>query len=511
MSSVNRSPNRVGSSDPGLAPRGSDSVASRTLTIGMRLTLWGTAVTTSVCLVLCIGLYLGLSYSLYAEVDGFLAGEVQEFRTILTEFKGDLREVERDIRRELGSRPHADLNFRLLDKDGNLQVTGDPRDRLDRHWAFELPAMVADGRPNFETIPIKGMEQSARVCSRWVKLPDGTPCIIQATYLLDRVDRSLSLYRRWSGLGLLAAALLALGGGRWLARRSLRDVGRMTRAARRIGSGSLAERISRTGTGDELDHLAATLNEMLDRIEIQFRQIQQFTADAAHELRTPLAALRGSAEVALSRPRSAEELRKVVEDSIEYYAQLARLTDDLLLLARADAGHLHLHRERVRLDQAVCDVVDLFSAAAHEKGIRLRVDRVEPVLVDADAGRIRQLVGNLLDNSIKYIGQGSRIDVGVWGDNGRCILSVKDDGIGVSAEDQPHVFDRFYRADKMRVSTESSDKQAARTSGAGLGLAICQSIAKVHSGTIELSSGAEGGTRVTVCLPRVADQGKSES
>ncbi|HUN82579.1 MAG TPA: heavy metal sensor histidine kinase [Phycisphaerae bacterium] len=475
------------------------------LTIGMRLTLWGTAVTTAVCLILCIGLYLGLSYSLYAEVDGFLAGEVQEFRTTLNEYKGDLKEVERDIRRELGSRPRADLNFRLLDKDGNLLVTGDPRDRLDQHWAFEIPAR-SDIRPIFETIPIKGTEQSARVCMRWLKLPDGTPCVIQATYLLDRVGRSLSLYRRWSATGLIAAALLALWGGRWLARRSLRDVGRMTHAARRIGSGSLAERIARTGTGDELDHLAATLNEMLDRIENQFRQIQQFTADAAHELRTPLAALRSSAEVALSRPRSADELRKVVEDSIEYYGQLARLTDDLLLLARADAGQMQLHRERMRLDQAVCDVVDLFSATAHEKGIQLQVDRAEATWVNADAGRIRQLVGNLLDNSIKYIGQGSRIDVAVWGDNGRCLLTVKDDGMGVPAEDLPRVFDRFYRVDKAR----SSKNEAARTSGAGLGLAICRSITRVHSGTIELASGAEGGTRVTVSLPRAEDQGQSE-
>ena len=464
----------------------------RSLTIGMRLTLWGTAVTTAVCLVLCVGLYLGLSYSLYAEVDGFLAGEVLEFKSILAEYKGDFGQIERDIRRELGSRPHADLNFRLLDKDGNLLVTGDARDHFNRRWD-EIPR---DSTAHFfETVVIPGLTYPARVCSRWAALPDGTPCILQATYLLDRVQRSLSLYRRLGAVALIAAVLLALVGGRWLARRSLRDVGRMTQAARRIGSSTLSERIARTDTGDELDHLAETLNEMLDRVELQVRHIQQFTADAAHELRTPLAALRGSAEVALSRPRSADELRKIIEDSLEYYAQLARLTDDLLLLARAEAGRLHLDREKLRLDQAVGDMVDLFAAAAHERGIQLRLDGAEPVWVEADPSRIRQLIGNVLDNAIKYIGQGHLIEVAVKGENGRGVISVRDDGIGISDEDLPHVFDRFYRADKVR------SRQSA--GGAGLGLAICQSIAKVHAGTIELERAPGTGTKVTISLPRV--------
>lgn len=466
-------------------------------TVGMRLTLWGTAVTCSVCLILCVGLYIGLRLSLMGEVDRFLEGEVLEFRSILSEANDNLLEIEQDIRRELGSRLRNDLTFRLLDSHGRLLVTSDPDDRLPPQWMPPARDAEDESRVVLETVPLAGLDYPARVCSRWVTLPDGSSCLAQATYLLDRVNNSLSIFRRACALALLLAALLAFVGGRWLANRSLVPVGRMANAARRIGAaGTLSERIDRTGTADELDRLAETLNEMLERIERQVRQIQQFTADAAHELRTPLAALRGGAEVALSRARTSEELRKVMEESIEHYVRLSRLTDDLLLLARADAGHLALHVEKFRLDRAVADVVDLYAPAAGEHGLDLRLGESREVWIEGDSSRIRQLVGNILDNSIKYIGNGKRIDVSVAVENGRAALRVKDDGVGISPDEVDHVFDRFFRADKARVHESSN--------GAGLGLAICQSIVKLHQGTIDLQSTPNIGTQVVVSMPSIA-------
>jgi|CXWL01.1.fsa_nt_gi heavy metal sensor kinase len=464
------------------------------LTVGMRLTLWGTAVTSGVCLILCVGLYVGLRISLYGEVDRFLEGEVLEFRAILTEEDETLSEIEREIRRELGSRMHDDLTFRLLDAQGNLIVTSDPGDRLPRQWAPLAHGPEVENTAYLETVPLAGLDFPARVCSQWVRLPNGSSCIAQATYLLDRVHNSLSMFRRACFIALMLATVLALFGGRWLAIRSLAPVGRMTIAARSIGAGgTLSERIGRSGTSDELDLLAETLNAMLDRIEKQVRQIQQFTADAAHELRTPLSALRGGAEVALSRDRSALELRKVIEESIEHYIRLSRLTDDLLLLARADAGHLQLQCERLRLDHAVADVVDLYAPAAGERGLSLRLESSREVWINGDGARIRQLFGNILDNSIKYIGDGKSIGVHVEAANGHAIVRVKDDGVGIAADDVGRVFDRFYRADKSR--------SRERNNGAGLGLAICQSIVKLHQGRIELRSTPNIGTEIIVSLP----------
>lgn len=180
---------------------------------------------------------------------------------------------------------------------------------------------------------------------------------------------------------------------------------------------------------------------------------------------------------------------------MEHYARLSRLTDDLLLLARADAGHLRLARERLRLDQAVEDVVDLFGGVASERDVQLRLERADPVWIEGDGARIRQVISNVLDNSLKYIGSGRHIDVAVTATNGLACVSVRDDGIGIPPEDLPRVFDRFYRVDWSRARRG--------TEGAGLGLAICRSIARAHGGEIDVCRGTDGGTEVSLSLPRV--------
>ena len=309
-------------------------------TIGARLTLWGAATTLLACVLMCAILYFGLRHSLLAEVDGFLEGEVYEFRSILTEEKenADLAGVEREIRRELGSRLRRDLTFRLLDYSGKLLLTSDPKDPLPNPWS--PPPIAGPGTESAFNVTVRAprTQSSYRVCSYSVTLHDDVACVAQAAYILDSVERSLALFRRVCLGALLAVPVMALAGGYVLARRSLRPVEKITQTARLIGARQLSQRIALTGNGDELDRLAQTLNDMLDRIEGHVLRMQQFTADASHELRSPLAALRGGAEVALSRPRSAEELRTVVEESMEHYTRLGRIAEDLLLLARADVG-----------------------------------------------------------------------------------------------------------------------------------------------------------------------------
>lgn len=456
-------------------------------TLGGRLTALATGITLTVSLLVCAALYVGIRHSLYEEVDAFLAGEVMEFRAILSAVHGDLGDVQRKVRTELGSRQRGDLTFRLLDADGRVLLTSDASNQLPDPWP--VPARRPAGLL-FRTESGSGQAAHTRTGSQWVE-SDGAVRIVQATYLLDQVNDSLGRFLQICAAALAAAAVLAVIGGRVLAARSLRPIGTMVSAARRISVESLRQRLDRTGSGDELDVLAATFNEMFERLEKQVGQLRQFTADAAHELRTPLAALRGNAEVALSGRRSAEELRAGIAESIEEYDRLARIADDLLLLARADAGQEFVRRAPMRLDTAVHDIVDLFTPLAEERGVDLRCVTQDQVWIDGDDGRLRQMIGNLLDNALKYTPGGGRVEVQLEARDGAAALTVRDTGAGICAEHLPHVFDRFYRADRART----------RDGGAGLGLAISRTIIEGHGGAIGLDSTAGRGTTVHVRIP----------
>jgi signal transduction histidine kinase len=203
--------------------------------------------------------------------------------------------------------------------------------------------------------------------------------------------------------------------------------------------------------------------------------------------------LQGSAEVALVRDRSAEDLRGVIESSIDHYRRLRKISDDLLLLARIDSGEDILAHERIRLDELIDDVVDLYEPAAVEAGLQLTFASREPIDVVGDGGRMRQVIANLIDNAIKYSKAPGHVSVSLIGVNGLAVIEIRDTGVGIPAEDLPHVFERFYRADRARTKVGSS--------GAGLGLAICQSIVTAHGGRITLSSRDGGGTLARLELP----------
>jgi len=310
---------------------------------------------------------------------------------------------------------------------------------------------------------------------------------------------SLALFRRVCGAGLALATILSVVAGRILSRRSLRPVQTLTETAGRIGAETLGERVRLVGTDDELDRLAETINRMLDRIERHVDQVQQFTADASHELRSPLAALRGNAEVALTRNRPAEELRRVLENSIEHYDRLSRIAEDLLLLAKADTGHQIVRKEGVRLGRAVRSVADLYGPMACDHGIELVLGDCQEIRLEGDGARLRQLIGNLLDNAIKNTKTRGRITVSLTPMNGNARLEISDTGSGIPAHHLSRVFDRFYRVDRAR---------SAQHGGTGLGLSICRMIAECHGGSIDIASSPGEGTSVVVTIPldRGADQ-----
>jgi heavy metal sensor kinase len=462
-------------------------------TIGVRLTVWGAGVTLCVCALVCLVLYVGLFYSLRHEIDAFLEGDLREFIVTIDQHADDDAALERAIRRELGSRTRRDLAFRLFDLDGHLIVSSEPNDELASLWAAPPGSVEKPPYVHLETARSIGQPYGYRTCSRRITTSDGRSCTAQASYCLERMMTSLALFRRVCAVVLALAVILAIVSGRILARRSLRPLQALTQTAQRIGANSLTERVPMAGTDDELDRLAQTINNMLDRIERHVRQVRQFTADASHELRSPLAALRGNAEVALSHPRSADEFHRVIEESIEHYDRLTRTAEALLLLSRADAGHEILRHDSVRLDRAIEDVLDLYGPLAQDRGIDLTFEARPQVQIEADGPLLRQLIGNLIDNAIKYTGPRGHVTVTLSQTDGVADLTVTDTGVGIAPEHLPYGFERFYRVDTAR--------SPQRGGGAGLGLCICKTIAEAHGGSIAVQSAPSNGTMVSVRLP----------
>jgi heavy metal sensor kinase len=315
---------------------------------------------------------------------------------------------------------------------------------------------------------------------------------VQVAATLASVDHELA--------ELLAVLLLtgplalagALGGGYLLARTALAPVDRMAAAADQITATRLDRRLEVPNPDDELGRLARTLNGMIARLELSFGEIRRFTADAAHELRTPLAVMRNAAEVALRAPRDAAQYRRVLEEMLEEVGRMTRLAEQLLFLCRGDAGLGPTSWRSVRLDELVHEVADHMRVVATEKGQAITVEVQTPCPVAGDADQLRRLLFNLLDNAIKYTPTGGAITVSSECPGEEVRVVVADNGNGIAAEHIPHIFDRFYRVDPAR-GQEATD-------GIGLGLAICRSIVEAHGGRIDVESDFGRGTQVSFTL-----------
>jgi heavy metal sensor kinase len=284
----------------------------------------------------------------------------------------------------------------------------------------------------------------------------------------------------------------AVGGGYLLTRRALEPMDEMVETASMITALHLHRRIPLSHRDDELDRLADTLNHMISRLERSFEEVRRFTADAAHELRTPLAIMRSEAEIALRAPRSPDEYRRVIESMLEETTQLASLAEQLLFLCREDSGLRTGIIEPVALSESLEDLADQMQVAAKEKEITIVSTIMPHCLVNGDPQGLRRLFLNLLDNAIKYTDPGGNVTITCHQSDNWIEIVIEDTGIGIPAEFLPLIFDRFYRVDSSRTP---------EVKGTGLGLAISRSIVEAHSGTIECSSTPGIGSRFCVRLP----------
>ena len=298
-------------------------------------------------------------------------------------------------------------------------------------------------------------------------------------------------------IAFFVGAVPAILVGGWIAGRALEPVDRMITEVREISDGrSLHRRLAVPMARDELGRLAETLNQMMTRLERTFVALRRFTADASHELKTPLTVVRAGVERAITRPDVPPETLAPLEETLQEVNRMTELLDSLLTLARADEGRAELHREAVDLRDIIADAGETGELLAEQAGVGMDIKLPpEPLVVSVDRSRVRQLALNLIENAVKYTPRGGQVSVELGGNDGRAVFSVADTGIGIAPGDLPHVFDRFWRADSARTRT-------SERAGTGLGLAICKWIAEAHGGTIDVQSRPGRGTTFTVGLPR---------
>jgi two-component system, OmpR family, heavy metal sensor histidine kinase CusS len=439
-----------------------------------------------------VSLYLVLVRELEKSTDLFLADKVHVMRTMLRERPGDEDALHEEVVLESAARRYEQFYTRLLDdRKSTLLMTPGMDDQLD----LAQLASQTQSHPD-RTVAMKGRDgKSFRVISALA--PVGFPATqidtLQIAVDVSQKETLLARFRFWFWAVLLATSVLLPLVGYRIARHGIRPVEEIAATARRITSTNLRERIGSEGYPSELASLAGTFNEMLERLEESFERISRFTADIAHDLRTPVNNIRGEAEVALARARTVDEYRDVLESSLEEAVRLSELIGDLLFLARAESPLTELRRENVNIGELLTTVRDYYEASATDAGISLVVnDGAEPLSADLDRSLMLRAVSNLVSNAIVHTPRGGMVTLAPFSDNVELRIQVSDTGTGIPAQALPRVFDRFFRVDPSR---------SKNSGGTGLGLAIVQSIMTLHGGGAEITSQFGRGTRVTLRMP----------
>jgi two-component system heavy metal sensor histidine kinase CusS len=437
--------------------------------IGARLTLWYSLVLLVGLALFGAGIWIVVTHSLSAGIDERLAAQARGVATVLQ--NDYIPSKPQHLQEELGEYSRATPEGRLIEvwgSQGEVLVGGNvaPATASSNHY--------------------RTLETEATVQGHHYRILVAAP--LEGTELMLRRLREVLLWA--APLVLLIGSL----GGYWMSRRALQPVDAITHAAQSISIENLSQRLEVPAAGDELARLSETWNNMLARLEGAVKRLSQFTADASHELRTPITLIRATAELTLRRERSPETYREALRHIIDDSDRTTRLIEDLLLLARADAGLPGLPLDRVELTPLVRDVCEQGQVLAQERQLEISAEAPEqPVYVDANDPALRRLLLLLVDNAVKYTPAGGRITVSVGMESSGATVTVRDTGIGIPDSALPHVFERFYRVD------ESRNRDAG---GAGLGLSIAQWIAQRHHASLEAESVVGQGSAFRVRFPQ---------
>jgi heavy metal sensor kinase len=458
--------------------------------IRLQVTAWYVAFFSLLFVLFGVFLYGVLARDLQKRVDESLASEAV---TVGGFFEDELQEMNGDVMKAAAETVTVRLGLSSIAviEGGTVLAASAP---LPKRELEAVLAHSAAGAPPDLILALPDLgANGARAAVHRLTVAGGRTFLIAITRPLDAIAADLRVVRRVLLLALPLLVALAGIGGFLLAARSLAPLSWMAEQARHISGSNLHMRLKVGNAAEELAALSASFNELLGRLDQTFESMRRFVADASHELRTPISVIRGEADVALSRDRSAAEYRESLAVVLDESRRLSRLVDDLLNLARADSGHVKLRVEDFYLNDLLADCCRSMQSLARERNIELTCRCAADTAFRGDEELLRRLVLNLLDNAVRYSPSGGQVSATLDAEGPHLRIRISDTGNGIPASAIPHIFDRFYRADTARSRQDG---------GFGLGLAIVKWIAESHNGGVELSTESGAGTTFTVTLPK---------
>jgi heavy metal sensor kinase len=470
----------------------------KTHSIGFRLAAWYFAVFAVGLTVFSIAAWFAMRASVYHAIDDELRDRVRGVTRFMENQISSLSvpEIRDEFREHSVLGPGGDL-FQVCDEEGQWLYRSVPLENAN--VAIAKPASLRASR--FDSLQIE--RHRLRFYSQRIVV-NGKPYTVQVAALMNEAFEALDRFRLILLFVTPILLVLASAGGYWLSTRALAPVDDIAHAAQRISIENLEERLTVPATGDQLQRLSETLNAMLSRLELSVRRMKQFTADASHELRAPVSLIRTTAEVAVQkRDRPASEYFEALQEILEEAERTSQIVDSMMLLARADSGKEIVESSAADLCAVVRDAADQGEKLARSHGVRFSAEIPHGTcMIHGDADALRRAILILIDNAAKYTPHGGSVAVRLDPCNGVAIASVTDTGIGIRNEDLPHIFDRFWRADKARSREQG---------GAGLGLSIAKWIFEMHHGSIDVESEPGRGSTFQVRLPLDSDSTRVRS
>ncbi len=460
-----------------------------TRSLRFRITAWYAGLLAGALLIFGVSVYLGLERYLYWNLQRTLSSECRTIGTQLLSQHPFKRATWLETEINEAYAPEVNSHFIRVTQDrvGVVYLSGPPKDGSFDPSKVPLPSpekvhsrkIDLDGR----RLLIEALEFTA---------PDGSRFIVESGVPYQQIEVVLHGLLLTFAVYMPFIISLAVGSGYWLMRRSLRPVDEITRRAEGITSTNLSERLPVIRTGDELERLSVSLNRMIERLDEAFQHVNRFSADASHELRTPLTILQLELEGIAQNHRLNPPLTDQIGSALEETHRMSHIVESLLAISRLDAGEAKMEMTRLDLGHLAASTAEQMRLLADEKAILLSSTVENEVYVEGDRSHLQQVVVNLIANAIKYTHEGGQVEVRVRRKGSTAVLEVSDNGAGIPDYALPHVFERFYRADKAR-SRDSG--------GAGLGLAIVKAICTAHGAEMSVSSKEGKGSVFSIELP----------
>ncbi len=456
-------------------------------TLSFRLTLWYAGVFALSSCVAFLLFYALITSFIREQTDQDLLAQVNRFSTLgATE---GVEAVKNAAVVEAQAAGVKKVFFRLLSLNGQVFSSSNMAywKNIDIHETT-IKELLRSRRPVFETITISQRKEKVRILYAML----GPTIVLQVGQAMESYSRFLDAFKGIFITTMTFLIVLAAGVGWFMARQAVSGVEAVTRTAQKISGGTLEERVPVKARGDEIDQLAITFNQMLDRIQTLLTEIKEMGDNMAHDLRSPITRIRGIAEVTLTTGKSLAEYEAMAANTIEECDRLLDMINTMLMISKAEAGVSHLTREEIDLAGVIQEACRLFEPTAEDKGITLSCEVAENSRFVGDSRMIQRMLSNLLDNAIKYSLPGGSVVISIAEKDAQVRVSIKDTGIGISSKDLPHIFERFYRCDQSRSQA-----------GIGLGLSLARAIARAHGGDIAVTSVLNQGSIFTIILPRL--------